>query len=92
MNVISGELRYAWRSLLASPGITALAVLTLALGIGATTAIVSVCDALLLQPLPYPDADGWWPFVRPIYQATRTRGSFLRLTCRNGRRARRRSK
>lgn len=57
MNSVFQDLRYAARRLLQAPGFTAIAVLTLALGIGPTTAIFSVIDTLMLRPLPYPGAD-----------------------------------
>jgi len=55
------DLRYGWRMLIAKPGFSAVAVLSIALGIGATTSIFSVIYAVLMDPYPYRAADriGW---------------------------------
>ena len=57
MNGLGNDLRHALRSLLRKPAFTAITVLTLALGIGATTAVFTLLDGVLLSPLPFADSE-----------------------------------
>src|SRR3954468_7357021 len=66
MDGLRGDLRHAWRGLRARPGFTVVAALTLALAIGANTAVFTIVNGVLLRPLPFADADrlmvvSYWP-------------------------------
>ena len=53
------EFRHGVRALLRVPSLTAISVITVALGVGAGTSLFSVVKAVLLNPLPYPEPNGW---------------------------------
>jgi predicted permease len=82
------DLRYAWRQFRRSPGFLIVSVLTLAVGIGATTAIYSVLDSILLRPLPFADqqrlvkVSGFYPkgWVRAVQQDCHSLNSVLGYT------------
>src|SRR5712691_7165541 len=78
MGTLGQDIRYALRNLRKAPGFAVVAVMTLALGIGASTAIFSVIDNVLMEPFPYPDAQRFMsvlihdtersePGGRPVY-------------------------
>src|SRR5216117_3668612 len=60
MGTLGQDVRYALRNLRKTPGFAAVAVITLALGIGASTALFSVIDNILMEPFPYPDAQRFY--------------------------------
>ena len=87
LEILAHDLRFALRQLSRSPGFTFVALLTLALGIGATSAIFSVVDAVMLKPLPFPNSSRLIR-VGSMLAATGTGGiasypDFLDLSARN---------
>jgi putative ABC transport system permease protein len=80
LDTLLRDVRYGLRSLRRSPGFVAVAILTLALGIGANTAIFSVVHGILLRALPYAQPEGLYI----VHEATQEDGIFYPAACVNG--------
>ena len=70
MAILIHDIRFAFRTLLRSPGFAGMAIVVIALGIGANCALFSVINAVLLEPLPYPEADRILQIQRTTDQGT----------------------
>lgn len=77
MKWLNMDFRYALRQLRKSPGFVAVAIITLALGIGANTTIFSLVNAFLLRPLPYPDPDRLAVVIRHVEGVSSRTGQFV---------------
>jgi putative ABC transport system permease protein len=77
--ILRQDLRHAWRGLSRTPIITITAMLTLALGVGASTAVFSIVHAVLLRPLPYPESDR----LVELFESNLTTGGGMRVSALN---------
>jgi hypothetical protein len=79
LDALLRNIRLAARGMRRTPGFSAAVLLTLALGIGANTAVFSAIDAVLLRPLPYPDADRLVELTQVHERSGKTRNAPVRL-------------